>query len=121
MNKKIISVLMFTLLTSSASWAAAKTKFIYGILENSQDKTVTVFINTTKVWKAEGHLTDNYTNAERKALEPILDAANLCELQESTYEPCRGQSAAEIKLKLDSLKKLGIGFDQSFQDFVDTF
>jgi hypothetical protein len=95
----LLSLLTINLGVAEATCRPEKSHFIAAVLEG--DGPTQVWINTRSYWSRTGYLVDHYSLSERKKLAPILEYANLCESQESVYEPCTGNGdGEEIRRKL---------------------
>ncbi len=91
------------------------TPFIAAVVKT--DYYTEVLINTRAHWVKYGSLTDSYTVEERIEVEKIVDRVNLCNLQESIYEPCQsGRTVEEIKI---DLMRAGVEVDKKFQEWAE--
>lgn len=111
MNMK--SLLILGLLVCGQVFAGVD--FIYATGENFE-----IYINPKSHWEADFSLADGYTKSEREFLDPIIKEANLCELQESTYEPC-GYTFDDFFWALETLVEHGIKHNKELQNFINQF
>lgn len=90
---------------------------IYAVSE--REGSLEVYINTLQVWKVEKRLTDSYSEEDQALVDDVTNIANLCNLMESTYEPCQPISKKDLIAKLEALKSKGLKFDDGFQKFIN--
>ncbi|MCB9091329.1 MAG: hypothetical protein H6621_10175 [Halobacteriovoraceae bacterium] len=104
----------------SISGYSANPRFIYAICER-EFGNLEVFINTLENWEQYGNLTDSYTKEERKLVVQITSDVTMCELAESTYEPCgkyEGAPRNVMEAALDALDPELIQYHEEFQEFI---
>jgi len=91
-------------------------KFIFATTKVDSVEGTVFLINTVLCWKRRHCLTDNYTERERKVLDPIFDSLGLTSLMESHYEGDGTKTPEEIKKGLEAV---GIPLDEEFQKWID--
>jgi hypothetical protein len=117
LNKFIIllSLLVVTASTSAYSSAALNESIlIAGVVE--QDGLIQIFINSREVWQTDHTLVDSYSDEEMVLVDEITDKLNLCNLMESTYEPCKeGRTPHQIRAELNSI---GVEVNPQFEAWI---
>lgn len=78
-----------------------------------------IFINSRQVWQTEQRLTDGYSEEERELVEAVISRLRLCNLMESTYEPCRSTDYENIREIKTALMKAGVMVEKDFQLFME--
>lgn len=118
LNKLLILVSL--LITTSSAFAAYSTAplnkslLIAGVVE--QDGLIQVFINSREVWQADHTLVDSYSNEEMVLVDEVTGQLNLCNLMESTYEPCQeGRTPSQIREELNSV---GVEVNPLFEAWI---
>lgn len=114
----VLSVLFSTVFTlqcnASPSKNLKKSKLIAAVVE--YEGYILVFINTRSEWTSAHRLTDSYTEKEQLLVDQITDKLNLCNLEESTFEPCKeGRSVADLKQQLENS---GVEVEPSFEQWI---
>lgn len=111
---KILSFLVFFTLVSSTAFGACnlqKSHLIAAVIKS--DSGIEVWINTRKHWNSRKSLIDSYSENDAKLVDQITDKVSLCNLAESTYEPCiAGRSISKIS---NELKAVCVNVDPAFQ------
>lgn len=77
-----------------------------------------VWLNTRETWEKEMRLTDSYVeDGQMERADAITDQTSLCNLMESTYEPCEAGSegARSQKQIMRDLEAVGVEIEPEFQ------
>ncbi|MFP5520724.1 MAG: hypothetical protein ACLGGX_12535 [Bdellovibrionia bacterium] len=114
MKKLILGISILFALVPTAVLAQSG-PFLAAVVE--VEGSIQVWINPKSFWLKNGHLTDSYSEEEAELIEDMVDAANLCNLMESTYEPCR--SGTSVKSVKQRLLEVGFILDTDFQDWAE--
>lgn len=115
----LASLVCFSLFSAFQSHAGPKKNLKKSILIAAvveSDEQIQIFINTRAEWTSAQRLTDSYSKKEQLLVEQITDKLNLCNLEESTFEPCTaGRTVLEIKKQLENS---GVEVDISFEQWI---
>ena len=108
-------ILILSILYSLSSLAnSGSEKFIFAVVQyNGQTE---IWLNPLSEWEANERLSDGYTLEQRKFIEPIIDEAKLCNLSDSSYEPC----GFILQDSLNILKQHGVSNHKEFQQWAET-
>lgn len=80
------------------------------------DGGIQIFINTRKEWTSSHRLTDSYTENEQMLVDRLTENLSLCNLEESTFEPCtEGRSVIDLKKQLENS---GVEVEPSFEQWI---
>lgn len=81
------------------------------------DSGIEIWINTFEHWKFKRSLADHYSKEEQSFVDQVTEKAQLCNLMESIYEPCReGRGLEQVKR---DLIKAGVRIDPEFQSWAE--
>lgn len=123
--KKIIFTVFLILATLPQAEAGKPTKskrtvseFIAAVVKNSEGQ-LEVWLNTRDEWNERGALTDSYVeDGQMERADQITEQANLCNLAESTYEPCESYQDIPQRTQKEimrELQALGVEIEPEFQ------
>lgn len=127
MTKIFISILLtLAMLPQAQANKPSKPKrglseFIAAVVKTSEGN-LEVWLNTRDVWEEKGALTDSYVEeGQMERADALTEEANLCNLMESTYEPCEtGQDIPQRSQKqlMRELEALGVEIEPEFQKWA---
>ena len=127
MTKIFISILLtLAMLPQAQANKPSKPKrglseFIAAVVKTSEGN-LEVWLNTRDVWEEKGALTDSYVEeGQMERADALTEEANLCNLMESTYEPCEtGQGIPQRSQKqlMRELEALGVEIEPEFQKWA---
>jgi hypothetical protein len=113
----MLAFILFSLVTGiTYASCPVKTHFIAAVMESEAE--IQVWINTRGHWEKTGYLVDHYTDKERQQLSPILEYANLCEIEESVFAPCSGAGSSSVIIK--QLQEKCIPVEPDFQRWAES-
>lgn len=118
---KLLSFIVALTIFSTSAFAIIEldpnSKLIGAVVE--VDGKFEIFINSRHVWQTEQRLTDGYSEEEQKLVEVVVSQLRLCNLMESTYEPCRSTDYENIREIKTALMRAGVMVEKDFQLFME--
>lgn len=127
MKKLILSaIIALALLPQAEAQKPSRQKlgnseFIAAVVKTSEGQ-LEVWLNTRQEWKERGALTDSYVeDGQMERADQITEQANLCNLMESTYEPCESYQDIPQRTQKEimrELEALGVEVARDFQQWA---